>query len=98
MAVIDFSKYTIDRIGEAYVRMNCWEWDDICGPKPDGYDELTGNEKYKLPAFSDAFDQIKRHLSHEQRSMYWWTIALGRTQEAWREWYDETYLRRKSNG
>ena len=98
MTAINFSEFSVDRIGEAFVRMNCWEWDDICGPKPEGFDLLTDKEKHRLPAFNDAMNQIRKHLTHEQMSMYWWTIKLGRTYDEWRAWYNETYLRRKNHG
>ena len=31
----------IDRLGLAYCRLNCWEWDNIIGPKPEGFDNAS---------------------------------------------------------
>ena len=86
---VDFSKLSVARLGEAYVNMNGWKWDEICGPKPEGFDEMTSREKYELPAFKKAFRKIRLYLTYEQMSMFWWTIELGKTYEEWREWYDE---------
>lgn len=29
-----------DRLGLAWCRLNCWEWDDLLGPKPPDFDDL----------------------------------------------------------
>ena len=93
----EFAKYSTDRLGEAYVRLNTWKWDDIFGPKPEGYDQMTDHEKYQLPEHRKAFEQIMMHLSPAQKSMYWWTIGLGKTYDEWCDWFDEVYLDEKED-
>ena len=43
-----------DRLGLAYCRMNCWEWDDYMGNKPEGFEEGNKFEmlKYQRPIAS----------------------------------------------
>ena len=89
---IDFSELSVARLGKAYVRMNSFEWDDICGPKPEGFDEMPDKEKYKLPAFDSAFRKIQLYLTREQMSMFWWILGLGKTYDEWREWYDDEHV------
>lgn len=36
----------INRLGLAYCRLNTWEWDEIVGPKPDGFDEMPRYDKF----------------------------------------------------
>ena len=83
----DFSTLSAYRLGQAFVRMNGFQWDDICGPKPEGFDEMTNREKHHFPAFRDAFEKVEMYLTPAQRSMFWWTIELGKTYEQWHEWY-----------
>lgn len=81
-----------ERLGLAYCRFNCWQWDDIFCPCPEGF--------YDLPRFSDKpgvltrekyirrpRKQIKEYLGEAKTSMYWWKFALGRSESEWREWY-----------
>lgn len=36
----------VDRLGLACCRFNCGEWDDIIGPKPEGFDDLPEDDEY----------------------------------------------------
>lgn len=36
------------RIGLAYNRLTNWEWDELLGPKPDGFDEMPRISKRRL--------------------------------------------------
>lgn len=42
-----------DRLGLACCRLNCWQWDEIVGPKPDDFDELPNYLplRYKVKRF-----------------------------------------------
>lgn len=46
---IDESKLNkLDRLGLAWCRLNCWEWDEIVGLKPDGFDNLPKFDPYEI--------------------------------------------------
>lgn len=81
-----------ERLGLAYCRFNCWQWDDIFCPCPEGF--------YDLPRFSNGAGvltrekyirrpkkQIEEYLGKTKTSMYWWKFELGRSESEWREWY-----------
>lgn len=40
-----------ERLALAWYRLNCWEWDEYIGPKPDGFDDLPYGAYYSI--FSD---------------------------------------------
>ena len=99
MIHIDESKLNeIDRLGLAYCRLNCSEWDDILGPKPDGFDEMP---KYHAPWWKFwKRNQITRHdiiiqrmrniesiIGRANTSRCWWIFVLERTEEEWKSWY-----------
>lgn len=99
MIQIDESKLNeVDRLGLAYCRLNCSEWDDILGPKPDGFDEIP---KYPAPWWKfwkrnqisqhdiiiQRMRNIKSMIGKANASRCWWIFALGRTEEEWKVWY-----------
>lgn len=87
-----------DRLGLAWCRLNNAEWDDILGPKPEGFDEMSKFPepwwkfwKRKKPTKSDILwnrmQNIKSMIGEANVSRCWWIFALGRTEEEWRNWY-----------
>lgn len=45
---VDESKLNkLDRLGLAWCRFNRWEWDELAGPKPDGFDDLPEFDPYE---------------------------------------------------
>ena len=50
-----------ERLALAAYRMNGWQWDDMFGEKPDGFDRMTIDEKNKFihPQFMQI-DEIAR--------------------------------------
>ena len=95
---VDESKLSwIDRLGVAYCRLNGYEWDDILGPKPEGFDELpvdspkAGVFRKHIPCKRDftgpACYAIKKIIGEANASRCWWVYKLGRTEEAWFRWY-----------
>lgn len=42
----------VDRLGLAYCRFNCYNWDEIAGPKPEGFDDLPDDDRYSLERIS----------------------------------------------
>ena len=87
MKKIDFSQYSDERIGMAYCRMNCFQWDKMFGKPPRGWKNMTNATKAHNPAFRAYMDQLEDHLGEEKMSGYWWTLKLGRTWEEWDKWY-----------
>ncbi len=77
-----------DRLGEAYRRLNCFAWDPIFGEAPEGFFTMTDKEKYQDPYFREVYDLISELLSEKEKSMYWWTMALGKTYEEWKNWWE----------
>ena len=74
-----------DRLGQLYVNLNCFVWDDMLGDKPPDFDFLSRSQQ------SELIDPYYRHivtlLGEEEKSMYWWTIELGKTYDEWHDWY-----------
>lgn len=94
------TEYTdfLDRIGLAFCRLNRWEWDELLGPKPEGFDDLPDYDSRKLQRFrrpmrtkdtyiSPAIITMESILGPANTSRYWWKYALGKTDEEWIEWY-----------
>lgn len=84
---------TIDRLGLAYCRLNCWEWDEgIAGPKPEGFDDLPfyDNREFK------PFYRLRRYF-HPIRTRCQYTKpiinavyrAIGETNAVRCEWIFE---------
>ena len=72
----------VDRMGLAYCRLNSWEWDEIIGPKPDGFDELPWYDNRKFKKFrkkirtksdylTPAIEGIKSIIGEANLSRYW---------------------------
>lgn len=87
-----------DRLGLAYCRLNGYQWDDLIGPKPEGFDELP--EELALPqrltskgarCKSDfvrpAILGIESIIGEAATSRCWWKFRLGRSEEEWFAWY-----------
>lgn len=87
----------IDRFGLAYCRLNTWEWDDICGEKPEGFDELPDGDPKRGRLFhkpilckSDFIDRLIPlilDIGKANSSRCWWLFELKKTEKEWMEWY-----------
>lgn len=88
----------MDRLGLAWCRFNCWEWDEYFGPKPDYFDELPernlcGDEtpyrrfRTKGDYVGPLADKIERLIGSINTSRCWWIFELGKTEEEWARWY-----------
>jgi hypothetical protein len=91
-------KETLDRLGLAWCRLNRFEWDDLIGPKPDGFDALPNNppkrwipflkrKPSKTDYIAPALDAIESIIGEANTSRYWWTLHMHRTEEEWFRWY-----------
>lgn len=85
MTDIDEGKLSpIERIGLAYCRLNCWDWDELIGEKPDGFEQMTNEEKHGY--IEPQLDRIEQILGSPYTSRCWWVYELGKTEEEWLEW------------
>lgn len=92
----------VDRLGVAACRLNRWEWDDILGPKPEGFDSLPNfiQKRHfwerKKPSKQDfvtpAYNAIKSIIGEANISRCWWKYFLGRSDEEWFNWYISEYI------
>ena len=64
-----------DRLGLAWCRLNCGEWDDFLGPRPDGI------------ANRDVMGAIAEIIGKANTSRCWWIFNLGRSETEWVRWY-----------
>lgn len=79
-----------DRLGLAYCRLNSWLWDDIAGECPKDFYSLPRYRnlgKSRKAYIEKPISEIRAKLGKENCSKYWWLYSLGKTEEAWREWY-----------
>lgn len=89
-----------DRLGLAYIRLRCVLWDEILGPKPEGFDDLPKfSEDIKRPfrprqhtrskydytnAAAEAIEEI---IGEANISRFRWVVVFGKTEEEWLRWY-----------
>ena len=86
----------VGRLGLAWCRLNCGEWDKLLGDKPEGFDKLPmmtrkrffGKKKpCKYDVVRPMMMAIESIIGEAYTSLYWWVFKLGRTKEEWFEWY-----------
>ena len=101
---VDESKLSrMDRLGLAYCRLLNYEWDDIAGPKPVGFDALPNfhvKRRHARKFGKSKSDYIKgpimamEHILGEANcSRYWWRFVLGKTEDEWFHWYLGSFQR-----
>lgn len=88
-----------ERLGLAWCRLNCLEWDDYIGEKPVEFDALpiyvklsifpfTGKKESKFNVTYPIMRCIESILGEAETDWYWWRFALERTdREAWIKQY-----------
>lgn len=85
LETIDESKLSpVERLGLAYCRLNCWIWDELAGDKPDGFEQMTNEEKHVY--IHPKLNRIEQILGSPYTSRCWWVYELGKTEEEWLEW------------
>lgn len=93
MQDIDESELSpVERLGLAWCRLNGFEWDELVGPKPEGFDELPDIPK----AIPSKYCFVRRHmesieqtLGHEYLNLCWWRFELGKSEEEWLRFREE---------
>ena len=85
-----------ERFGLLWCRLNCGEWDELLGEKPDGFDELPlmtrrrlfgKKEPCKYDLVYPIMMAIKSLIGDARVSKCWWVFGLGKTEEEWFAWY-----------
>ena len=73
----------VERLALVAYRLNCWEWDDMLGRKPERFDLMTIDEKraFILP----QYNRIKELLGDVYLLRCFW-IFDGETEEDWLKW------------
>ena len=98
MKPVDESKLSyIDRLGLAYCRLNCHQWDSLFGPAPEGFDlapdlpEKRSIFKKDVKSKSDfvrpIMNAIRSTIGDANISCCWWVFVLDATEEEWMRWY-----------
>ena len=80
----------IERLGLAWVKLNKYQWDEILGDKPDGFDEMTTPERYDCGIISKQMRRIEDLLGEHHKaitSMCWWKFELKEDINSWIDWY-----------
>ena len=87
----------IDRLGLAYCRLNCHQWDSLFGPAPEGFDvapdlpEMRSIFKKAIKSKSDfvrpIMNAIRTIIGDANTSRCWWIFVLEETEEDWMRWY-----------
>ena len=96
LALVDETKLSeLDRVGLAYCRLNCWQWDTMFGPEPPGFYYLPNHQGPGMTKF-DLITPIMRELrTHYPESLFsrsWWVFFMGKTEEEWINWYTKAAL------
>lgn len=98
MKPVDESKLSyIDRLGLAYCRLNCYQWDSLLGPVPAGFDGAPDRPE-KRSIFKKAtksksdfvwpiMEAIRLIIGDANISRCWWVFVLEATEEEWMRWY-----------
>lgn len=88
------------RLGLAYCRLNCYEWDDIVGPKPSNWESLPtvskrslfGNKKpSKHDYLKGPMQKILRLVGRHTISLCWWRFVLKRNATDFLQWHLEEF-------
>ena len=86
-----------DRLGLAWCRLNRFKWDDIAGPKPEGFEDLPAvapkrrfwlkKQPCKRDFIRPAMKAIESIIGEANTSRCWWLFDLGKTEGEWLQWY-----------
>ena len=79
--VITTDDLSPDRLGQAYCRLNCWEWDPILGDEPEGF--KSNPRAYVMPAIRGIISIIGEAAANK----YWCQYECGKTEIEWFRWY-----------
>lgn len=93
--ILDIDESTlnpVERLGLAWCRLNSWEWDELLGPKPSGFDTLPEApdalpNKYALICCQMA--RIERMLGAPYLNLCWNRYALGKSEAEWLRFREE---------
>lgn len=75
----------IEALEKAWVKLNSWEWDEFIGERPDGFDEMSNDEKE--PIITPIMNRIESIIGHASTNRAWWIYELNRSEEEWLNWF-----------
>lgn len=96
LETIDESKLKlspVERLGLAYCRLNCWIWDELVGDKPDGFEQMTNEEKHVY--IYPKLNRIEQILGRPYVSRCWWIYEMDKTEEDWLKWRESQIVYEK---
>lgn len=76
---------TIDRLGLAWCRLNCYEWDPFLGDEPPGYAQMSNDEKHTV--IRPMMLGIESIIGEANISRCWWKYQITESEEEWLTWY-----------
>lgn len=74
-----------ERWALAWYHLNNWEWDELLGAKPEGFDGLP--EHLKMELIECPMQRIREVLGDAGLSWLLWKLANGDDREAWMRLY-----------
>ncbi len=92
---IDLSRFTEDELCQIHNSLNRWEWNELLGEKPDGWDSMKNfrnpyigrrffKSKYKI--ITPIHRQIEEIVGMKKILEWHWINNLGRTKEEYETW------------
>ena len=65
-----------ERLGLAYCRFNCWQWDELCGPCPENFYELLPfsrlqGQKTRKDYIDEKIEWVWQQLGAKKCLHYW---------------------------
>jgi len=90
ITVEDLQRDYADKLPQWYCDLNCFR-------HPEGFPEDLGpiDEAHSSTGLRlAAWMVVSAAIGEEESSLAWWVLELGRTEEAWREWWGSRMLAR----
>lgn len=83
-----------ERYGRAYLKLEGWEWDELAGPKPEGFDQMTNEQKVQV--CTPKRDEFYAIIGDVYANYLQWTVDRQASEESWIEYRRRMYLREKT--
>ena len=74
----------LERYGRAILQMEQWKWDDVIGPKPDGFDDLPIKQKVEI--IKPYLQEVRTIIGPVVEDYYRHMIDFKATEEEWLEY------------
>lgn len=97
------ANYTQEELCQIYNNLNSWEWDDLIGEKPKGFDELprynikfihkVAKRKTKAEIINPIMQYIEMLVPWKERLRYHHVHNLNSSNEQFEIWWQERSLK-----